>query len=296
MILDIDPKVDIAFKKLFGNEDEAPLLVSLLNAVTEPDHSVSGITILPAQSRQESPQDKQVIGDVRARDQGYRQFHVEMQWRMPWFFPKRMLYYWGKFHAEELRKGEDYQVLRPTLLVCFVNDVVYQDVADYHLVFQVREARHGLVFCDDLVVHLIQLPRFTRPVEELSSALDRWLYFLRHGAELDTEALPAALNVPEIRRAMEVLMKFSQDEIERWAYEDRLKALRDQSSLLREVHEAREAAQRGEQRGRLLGQIQLCQELLNQPQTPEAELAALSLEDLTALLAQLRKQGLPGHG
>src|SRR5947209_1872588 len=58
---------------------------------------------------------------------------------------------------------------------------------------------------------------------------------------------PATLDVPEIRRAMEVLMKFSQDEIERWAYEDRLKAIRDQSSLLREVRESREAQQAAQQ-------------------------------------------------
>jgi hypothetical protein len=46
-------------------------------------------------------------------------------------------------------------------------------------------------------------------------------------------------------------------------------------------------------KGELLGQIRLCQELLKQPPTPQAELLALTPENLSALLAQLRQQLLP---
>jgi hypothetical protein len=46
-------------------------------------------------------------------------------------------------------------------------------------------------------------------------------------------------------------------------------------------------------KGELLGQIRLCQELLKQPPTPQAGLLAMPHEELTALLARLRKQLLP---
>jgi hypothetical protein len=36
MILGIDPKVDYAFKRLFGREQNVALLISLLNAVLQP--------------------------------------------------------------------------------------------------------------------------------------------------------------------------------------------------------------------------------------------------------------------
>src|SRR5262245_34718254 len=55
-----------------------------------------------------------------------------------------------------------------------------------------------------------------------------------------SEPSRASLDVPEIRRAMEVLTVFTQDEIERAAYESRMKALRDEISLLQEVREAKE--------------------------------------------------------
>jgi hypothetical protein len=53
------------------------------------------------------------------------------------------------------------------------------------------------------------------------------------------------------------------------------------------------AEQKGIEKGELLGQIRLCQELLKQPPTPQAELLALTPETLSALLGQLRQQLLP---
>ena len=81
---------------------------------------------------------------------------------------------------------------------------------------------------------------------------------------------------------------FTQDERGREIYELRLKYQRDQSSLLQDAEES--GIEKGIEKGALVGQIRLCQELLKQPPTPQAELSALSQEDLAALLAQLREQ------
>ncbi len=51
-----------------------------------------------------------------------------------------------------------------------------------------------------------------------------------------------------------------------------------------------EGIEKGIEKGRLLGQIRLCQELLKQATTPEAELLAMPQEELSALLARLREQ------
>ena len=91
MKLQIDPKVDIAFKRVFGSEDHAVLPVNLINAVImpPPGKRVTELDIVQAQSEKESPLDKLAIGDIRAYDQGKRQFHLEMQWNVPEYFPKR---------------------------------------------------------------------------------------------------------------------------------------------------------------------------------------------------------------
>jgi hypothetical protein len=51
------------------------------------------------------------------------------------------------------------------------------------------------------LVHLIELPKFTKRLEELEKPLDLWLYFLQNGEQLDADALPGSLDIPEIRWA-----------------------------------------------------------------------------------------------
>jgi predicted transposase/invertase (TIGR01784 family) len=282
-----DPKVDYVFKKTFGSEERALLLVSLLNAVVGPAPLVTGVRLVLPHADKAFAQDKTAIGDVKALDHGNRQFHLEMQWQVPWFFPKRVLFYWGKFHPQQLREGEHYLTLRPTISICFTNQTLFPDVPGHHLVFRLREEKHGAVFSEDLEIHLIELPKFTKTAEQLTTALDRWCYYLRHGAELDPDNLHATLDVPEIRRALEVLTMFTQDETEREMYELRLKYQRDQSSLLQDAE-----AQAG-RKGSLVGRVHLCQDLLKQQPTPEEELWALPVENLIALLDLLRKQLTP---
>ncbi len=96
---------------------------------------------------------------------------------------------------------------------------------------------------------------------------------------------------------------FTQSERERAAYEDILKIRRDQSSLLRELREARDELREAIQQAReaaknagkfrLIGQIQAYQEMLEQPPCSEEKLAHLPIEELAALLAQFRKQLFP---
>jgi predicted transposase/invertase (TIGR01784 family) len=288
MRLGIDPKVDIVFKRLFGSEDNAGLLIALLHAILTPVRRITGIEIAQSESEKGTKDEKQVIGDIRSRDQGKRHFHLEMQMQAPWSFTKRMLFYWAKFHSQQLREGDDYEVLCLSYFICFTNQDVFADLDDSHLTFRLLEVKHGLPFCEDIEIHLIQLPKFTKTAEQLSSDLDRWCYFLRHGEDLDLDNLPPALDVPFIRRAMEVLTVFTQDE--RDLYEARLKAQRDQRSLLKEARD--EGFEKGRKEG-LVAQVHLCQELLKQIQTPEADLLKLSLDELNALLAGLRKQILP---
>jgi predicted transposase/invertase (TIGR01784 family) len=285
MGLGIDPKVDYAFKKLFGSEANAPLLIDLLHAVLlpSPGRLITGVEILDPHSERQAPDDKLTVGDVRARDQGNRQFHLEMQWQTPWFFPKRVLFGWSKFHPQQLREGEHHQTLRPTYSVCFVNQSLFPAVQEHHLVFRLLEQTHGLLFSDDLEIHLIELPKFTKTAEHLTTGLDRWCFFLRHGEELEPGQLPATLDVPVIRQAMEVLTVFTKDERERAIYEARAEAERYQASLL---HDA-------EERGIMVGQIHVYQKLLKQPQTPLADLNSLPRQDLLALLEQLSKQAFP---
>jgi hypothetical protein len=122
--------------------------------------------------------------------------------------------------------------------------------------------------------------------------LDAWLYFLRYAEKIDTAALPAELRQPSIMRAVEELTMLTQSDIERERYESRRKAQMDHISAINAARLQGELAgrEKGEQIGREIGVIHLCQSLLNQPITPKDKLQALSLDELTRLAGELRKQ------
>ena len=208
----IDPTVDYVFKRLHGDEDNALLLVDLLNAVIDfaLGRLVRGVHILNPFVARDYAEGKVPVLDVRARDDPGRQFLLEMQRFVSVGFAKRLLYYWAGGHAEQLLKGDHYEILLPTYSICFVNEPFLPD-ADYHHCFQVYDKKHEQLLCKDLEMHLIELSKFVLPVEEVRTPLERWCYFFKHGASLDLASLPATLDVPVIRQAVEVLVKLSQD-------------------------------------------------------------------------------------
>lgn len=83
------------------------------------------------------------------------------------------------------RNGDTYAGLKPTVSIIIVNQTLFRQIDDAHLPFQLANLKHGLVFSNDVCVHLIELPKFDNPVEELSTSLDRWIYFLRNAHLLD---------------------------------------------------------------------------------------------------------------
>src|SRR5207249_4888715 len=105
----IDPTVDFAFKRLFGTDENAPLLIHFLNAVLggEGDRRILSVEFLTPIHDREADKDKLVIVDVRARDQTGRQIIVEMQVVVPKAFQERILYYWAKDYVLQLGSGDD---------------------------------------------------------------------------------------------------------------------------------------------------------------------------------------------
>jgi predicted transposase/invertase (TIGR01784 family) len=296
MVPGIDPKVDYAFKRLFGREPNQALAIHLLNAVLAPPplERVVDLELLNPFNDKDRLDDKLSILDIKARDQSGRQFNVEMQLLASRYFRQRVPFYWARLHQSQLQEGQDYQALRPMISICFVNTPLFAQVPAYHLVFELRDRQHQLLFTDDLAVHILELPKFTKAGAELTTPLDLWLYFLRHGEQLDTEALPAALAaVEEVRRAMGELQMIAQSDVERERYEARLKLQRDISSGLAAARD--EGLEQGRKEGEAVGQIHLCEGLLGRAQTPAAQLLALPLAELERLVQQLKAELTRSH-
>ena len=316
MIPGIDPKIDIAFKKVLGSEVSPELTAALINAVVQPApwQQLAELELLNPYSEKMMLGDKLSILDIKARDEQGRLYNVEMQMVATAALTQRFLYYWSKLYSQQLTEGDDYTRLCPTISICFINGDVFSGSDAYHSCFRLLTADGRLCLTEDLVIHVIEIPKFQRTLAELQEALDFWLYFFKNGIELDADALPNPLNTPEICQAMGVLKMLSQNDMERELYEGRLKAKRDLLTLTNEIatlarerddvtrerddvtrerddvarrwNETRQHAEKLE----FVGRIQLCERVLRRPASDREQLVGRSAEDLRELAERLERE------
>jgi len=125
---------------------------------------------------------------------------------------------------------------------------------------------------------------------------------------MDEEGLPAALERPLIKRAMEDLKMLTQSELEYERYESRRKAQLDENTLRNAAQREMEAAQREMEaaqremeaaqrevetaRREIQKSIRFCELMLDRPETPTDQLAPLSLEELSRLAEELQAESL----
>ena len=299
MIIGIDPKVDYAFKYLYGRDVTRPILIDVVNSVLQPSSgaAIGELELLNPFNPKETLDDKLSILDIKARDQSGQQFNIEMQMSTYPAYDKRILFYASRLHQQQLHQGVDYSELRPTISISFLNHVLFPQVPEHHLRFSLLERLHHFPFNTDLAFHILELPKFTKTAAELKNGLDIWLYFLRHAEKMNSDSLPAALARPPVKRALEELKMLTQMEIEREQYEARLKAQLDHNSLMKAAQRfqeqgLKEGREAGRQQGEKIGVIKFCERMLNRPNTPAEQLATLSLEELTRLAEELQNEVL----
>jgi predicted transposase/invertase (TIGR01784 family) len=191
-------------------------------------------------------------------------------------------------HAQQLHEGEDFKELQPTISICFLKDILYPTMPEYQWYFGLRDERHpGLVFSPHLEIHLFELPKFQLPPEALDTPLEKWLYFLKHAARLDTDKLPANLQVPEIQQALEELIMVTQSDRDWAKYEERFRAELEARSFKPVLLEE------GRREGPI-GRIHLCQKLLRQPQSIPEEFLGLGYSELQRLAELWEQKAISG--
>lgn len=92
----INPRIDIAFKKIFGIEENKDLLISLINSIVGKDDQVVDVTLLNPYNQKNFKNDKLSILDIKAEGDNGKKFNIEIQITDEADYDKRALYYSGK--------------------------------------------------------------------------------------------------------------------------------------------------------------------------------------------------------
>jgi predicted transposase/invertase (TIGR01784 family) len=182
----VDVTNDIAFRKIFGNENKKISLISFLNAVIKlPNNNlIEEVDILNPYQFPNLADGKSTILDVKARDKKGNTFIVEMQVTESEYFHKRVLYYTSQSYTSQIPKGKDYRKLNPAYFIGILEFDISKKNQYFscHKVLDVETKEHII---QDIEFNFIELLKFDKKLSELTSPIDQWTYFIKNAENLD---------------------------------------------------------------------------------------------------------------
>jgi predicted transposase/invertase (TIGR01784 family) len=260
-----DPKNDLAFKKIFGNEQHKNILISFLNSVLDfqGKREIVSVNLVNPYQVPKIPELKETILDIEATNKNNETFIVEMQKKDLGDFTKRSLYYTSKAYVAQLPKGQDYTRLKKVYFIGILNFNIFENknYISRHLIINQETKTQDLT---DFEFSFIELPKFTKELEELESILDKWIYFLKYANDLSL--IPEEYkNIEEFQEAFTIATQTNWNKEELKVYEymalkefDEINALRtaERKGLAKGIEE-------GIEKGIEKGKIELVKNLLD---------------------------------
>jgi predicted transposase/invertase (TIGR01784 family) len=272
----VDPKTDIAFKKIFGNDAHKSILIEFLNEILELDSPIESVTINNAYQVPRLKGLKETTLDVKATDKLKREFIVEMQVEKEVAFAKRAVYYSSKAYSQQLKKAQKYHLLKPVIFLGILdfNMFDHENVISRHLILDKKTGQHNL---KDLEFNFIELKKFTKSERELETTADKWIYFLQHADDLDR--VPENTNTPALQDAYEVAAQHTWTREELDIYEAQEFKIAVNQNVIETAH------MDGKQEGKIEGKIEIAKTMLAKgfDIATIAEITKLTLQEIEAL-------------
>ena len=279
----INPKVDYAFKKIFGSHQSEKILISFLNAIIyDGEKIIESLTIVNPFNPGQIISFKDTYLDVKAVLVDGSIVVIEMQVARMTAFNKRVAYNLAKAYANQLDKGEKYPLLNPAIAVTITDFILFKTTDDAINKFVFQEETKKLECLDkELRLIFVELPKFKKTLSELQGLKDKWIYFLKEAASLD--GIPESLGeVVEIEQALNIanFINMSPEELE--VVENRGIAMQDERGRIAYAEQLGEARGivKGETKGRLSQTIALVKVLITQRFGEVSEEISNQIEDL----------------
>jgi len=222
----LNPKVDFAFKKLFGSEENKDILLSFINSVLSEEQQINSIELKNPYNLANYREGKMSILDIKAVDNNGVWYDIEIQIAEQGYYDRRAFYYWSKVFTDQIESGDDFELLKKTIGINIL-DFNYLPEEDYHNEYRVYNTRTKREFSNIFEMHFIELGKFNKDLKDIKTSLDRWVVFLNKAYEYDKDRIPDELAQDStIKKAIEKLDVMSLDKEEREIYENDLKRLR----------------------------------------------------------------------
>ncbi|BAP00407.1 Rpn family recombination-promoting nuclease/putative transposase [Wolbachia endosymbiont of Cimex lectularius] len=232
----LDPKLDLTFKRIFGNEGNKNILIHFLNDIlgfTGID-TIKEVEFLSTIMDPEIASDKQSIVDVLCKDSSGHRYVIEMRLARDKSFEERAQLYAAKAYSRQAGRGSEYINLKKVFFIAISNNILFPDEVGYISTHNIREVKTNGHYLKGFQFVFIELPKFKKDkVEQLESTVERWCFFFKHAEDTTDEDLKdIAEKSPIINLAYDELNKERWSEKDLVAYEERLMDLRKEEAIL----------------------------------------------------------------
>ncbi len=226
----INPRVRIAFKKLFAREENKDLLLSLINSIVSEKDQVEEIEIKNPYNF-----DKGWFSFIYVQGKCVDKTMINIKIEVDDYYhcAKNSLSYFSNTLSEHLKDNSIYKPIHKTICINILNVKNYYQ-EDYHNVYEILNRKTNLnnEIHDVLEIHYFDLKDFSMNLNELKTTLDKWIYFFANSHSLDKHNLPEKLKENnEISKAIVEVDKMF-DEEEREVYIDNRIGLMNRQSEL----------------------------------------------------------------
>lgn len=230
----INPFTDFGFKKIFGEQASKELLIDFLNALIPQANKIIDLNFKNTEHLGQKELDRNAIFDIYCENQSNEKFIVELQKAKQNYFRERTIYYSTFPIREQAEKGEWNYNLNAVFCIGIL-DFKFNDYESEpeksEVVHTIKlKNQHGNTFYEKLTYIYIEMPNFNKLEENLSSRLDKWLFFIKNLE--DFQSIPSIFSDEIFEKAFEKaeLAKFGQEEMDK--YESSLKLYRDLKGVI----------------------------------------------------------------
>ncbi|RWX49022.1 hypothetical protein VT98_10871 [Candidatus Electrothrix communis] len=225
---------DYGFKKIFGEEPNKNLLLDFLNELLKEEQGkIRDLTYLKTEQLGDTHIDRKAIFDLYCENERGEKFIVELQKSKQNFFKDRALYY-STFPIREQAERGDWNFKLKAVYTVAILDFVFDEDKDqpkkYRYDVKLSDVETNRVFYDKLTFIYLEMPKFTKKLEELTTRFDKWLYVIRNLNRL--ERIPDTLREQVFDQLFDSaeIARFTPDQVR--SYEKSLKYYRDMKNSL----------------------------------------------------------------
>ncbi len=249
----INPFTDIGFKRIFGQEVSKPLIIDFLNLLLEGQEHIENITFLDKEQPALFDDDRSLIYDIFCQTDSGKNIVVEMQNKAQPFFKNRSIYYVSEAIARQGERGSSWHYnITAVYLVAFLNFCPVDFEKKFRTDVILADIETKTVFSDKIRMTYLQLPLFTKDMEECDNDFERWIYLLTNMETLTR--LPWAAQSAVFKKLEEIADVATLSREERLKYDEGLRKYRDTIGVLEGARE--EGRAEGRVQGRAEGRME----------------------------------------